>query len=35
MHIMSTNFAKKLVWKDEYDVTKSEQQMQMTIICHW
>jgi len=20
MHIMSTNFAKKLVWKDEYDV---------------
>jgi len=24
-----------LVWKDECDVTKSEQQIQMTTICHW
>jgi len=23
-----------LVWKDECDVTKSEQQIQMTTICH-
>jgi len=45
MHIMSTNFAKTLVWKQEYDITcdvtnSGHQiiwciwQIQMTTICH-
>jgi len=38
MLIMSTNFAKTLVWKHEYDVKlwrhKSAHQIQMTTICH-
>ena len=41
MHIVSTNFAKTLVWKHEYnvklwpDVTNTARQMQMTTICYW
>jgi len=35
MHIMSTNFVKTLVWKHEYDVTKTAHNKQMTTICHW
>jgi len=38
MHISSTNFAKTLVWKREYDVKlwrhKSAHQIQMNTICH-
>jgi len=38
MHIMSTNFAKRLVWKHEYDVncdvTNRAHQIPMTTICH-
>jgi len=35
MRIMSTNFAKMLVWKHEYDDTNTAHQIQMTTICHW
>jgi len=32
---MSTNFAKSLVRKQDYDVTISAHQIQMTTLCHW
>jgi len=32
---MSTNFAKTLVWKQDYDVTNSAHQIQMITLCHW
>jgi len=35
MHIVSTNFAKTLIWKHGYDVTNSAHQIHMTTICHW
>jgi len=31
---MSTNFAKTLVWKQDYDVTNSAHEMEMTTIRH-
>jgi len=34
MHVVSTNFAKTLVGKHEYDVTHSAHQMQITTIRH-
>jgi len=39
MHILSTNFAKMLVWKHDMtsncDVTNNAHQIQMTTICYW
>jgi len=39
MHIVTTNFAKTLVWKHEYDVKlwhhKQRTPVQMTTTCYW